>query len=338
MTDNKAKHKGEFKNWMRPDLRDYYASKINYLSSTLDEIIPEDFEQDLVKLLISRNIWCFDPTEISEALAKPMRQYLKVRGKLFRPLITCMFIEGYGRNPDLFKPILAISEIIHSCSLMLDDIADASLLRRGQECSHRIYGISRAANASSAMTSYAFNLLRSTKMSLDTNTILTLYKALLWEHYITSIGSALDMGWVKEERNSIHEDEYIQHILFRSSSYTYRHAARIGAIVAGADDEDLYAIFQYSSLLGVAFQFLDDILNLRPGLDSWGKTIGEDITEGKRSLLVLHAIKKATKEDRTRLLEILDGTATDPLVINEAIDILENYGAFKLVVVFKKSC
>lgn len=325
------KPKEDFRDWMRPKLKDYYSAKINYLSNTIDEIIPENFEKDLLKMVIGRNGHFIDLEDINEALSKPMRQYLKVRGKLFRPLICCMCIEGYGGDPNRFKPILAVSEIIHSCSLILDDIADASLLRRGHPCSHRIYGIPRSANASSTMTFYAFRLFRSKKMSLDTKIILKLYETLLWEHYITSVGSALDLGWIKEKRNTIPEDEYIQHILFRSCSYTYRHAARIGAIVAGADDADLNAIFQYSSLIGIAFQFIDDILNLKPALESWGKTIAEDITEGKRSLLVLHAIKKATNEDRTRLLEILDGTVTDPLILKEAIDILEKYEAFEIV-------
>lgn len=331
MADNNIKRKEDFKDWMRPKLRDYYSAKIDYLSDTIDEIIPVNFEHDQIEIVSDNRNEYFDPEEIHKALAKPMRQYLQVRGKLFRPLITCMCIEGYGRNPDLFKPILAIAEIIHSCSLILDDIADASLLRRGQPCSHTIYGIPRAANASSAMTFYAFHLLKSSKMSLDTNTLLKLYKALLWEHYITGIGSALDLGWAKEKRNTIPEDEYIQHILFRSSSYTYRHAARIGAIVAGADDADLNSIFRYSSFLGVAFQFIDDILNLKPALDSWGKTVAEDITEGKRSLLVLHTIKEASRSDRIKLLEILDGKVTDPVTLKEAINILDKYEAFDIV-------
>jgi len=325
------KQKADFRDWMRPKLKEYYSAKINYLSSKIDEVIPENFEQDLLKMIIGSNSHLIDLAKLREAMSKPMRQYLQVRGKLFRPLICCICIEGYGGNPNRFKPILAISEIIHSCSLMLDDIADASLLRRGHPSSHHIYGIPRAANASSVMTFYALRLLRNDQMCLDQTIILKLYKTLLWEHYITSVGSALDLGWTREKINSIPEDEYIQHILFRSCSYTYRHAARIGAIVAGADDVDLKAIFQYSSLIGIAFQFIDDILNLKPELKSWGKTVGEDITEGKRSLLVLHAIKKASNEDRTRLLEILDGSVTDPLILKEGIDILKKYGAFEIV-------
>ncbi|HNS16997.1 MAG TPA: polyprenyl synthetase family protein [Bacteroidales bacterium] len=325
------RNKEDFRDWMRPRLRDYYSARIDYLRQSLQEIIPEDFENRLIDLPDHGSSSFFDPEEIREGMAKPMRQYLHIGGKLFRPLLTCMFIEGYGKEPDQYKPVLAVSEIIHSCSLILDDIADASLLRRGQPCSHRIYGIPRAANASSAMTFYAYLLIRDTGFPLDNNIKLKLYKSLLWEHYITSVGSALDLGWAKDRRDAIPEDQYIQHILFRSSSYTYRHAARIGAIAGGADDDDLVSIFRYSSLLGVAFQFMDDILNLKPALPSWGKTVAEDITEGKRSPLVLHTLKEASGEDRERLLQILDDRITDPVILQEGVSILEKYDAFEVV-------
>lgn len=321
----------DFQFWMRPSLRKYYTSRIDFLKESILEIVPEYLTPNILRIAFGHENYSFDLERLHEALYKPMRQYIKVSGKLFRPLICCIFIEGYGKNPDQFKSILAISEIIHSCSLILDDIADSSQLRRGSPCSHLIYGIPRAANASSAMTFFTFRILQSDLLKLDNKLKIKLYEALLWEHYITSVGSALDLGWTKERINEIHEDEYIQHILFRSSSYTYRHAARIGAIAGGADETDLKSIFQYSSMIGVAFQFIDDILNLKPESEYWGKTIGEDITEGKRSPLVLHTIREASVSDRTRLVKILDSKETDPSILQEAVNILEKYDSFDVV-------
>jgi geranylgeranyl diphosphate synthase type I/geranylgeranyl diphosphate synthase type II len=325
------KLKEDFQFWMRPALRNYYTSKINFLKDTILETIPEYFNIDLLRIALGQDGYSFDLQKLNEALYKPMCQYIKVSGKLFRPLISCIFIEGYGKNSNQFKPLLAISEIIHSCSLILDDIADSSQLRRGNPCAHLVYGIPRAANASSTMTFFTFRLLQSDLLILDNNQKIKLFEALLWEHYITSIGSALDLGWTKERINEIKEDQYIQHIIFRSSSYTYRHAARIGAIAGGADDSDLKSIFQYGSMIGVAFQFIDDILNLKPGSENWGKIIGEDITEGKRSPLVLHTIKVASDSDCTRLLKILDSKETDPFILQEAISILEKHDSFNVV-------
>ena len=320
-----------FENWMRPKLRAYYDSKIDYLRKVVGEIAAPQAGPQFLKVALGKDSDELSSDSVDISMYQPMRQYLKVSGKLFRPLLTCIFIEGYGKNADAYKPILAISEIIHSSSLILDDIADASLLRRGSTCSHLIYGIPRAANASCTMTFYVFRLLQSPLLSLTTEIKNKLYEVLLWEHYVTNIGSALDLGWAYEKRNNTTEEEFIQHILFRSCSYTYRHAAQIGAIVAGANTKNIEIIFQYCSLLGLAFQLIDDILNLKPALETWGKTIGEDLTEGKRSLLVLYCLKIASISDRNRLLEILDGKVMDQLVLKEAITILEKYQVFEYV-------
>lgn len=320
----------KFTHHMRPALSEYYRDKISSLQAAVAETIPEEITAEVMHTALGDDTAPLTPDMLNEPVYHPMRQYLKVRGKLFRPLICGIFLEAYGKEPEAYKPVLAMAEIIHSSSLILDDIADASLLRRGEPCSHLIYGIPRAANASTAMTFYVFKLIQSLPL-LDTATRLKLYDMLLWEHYITGIGSALDLGWAKNGVMDIPDDQYIQHILFRSCSYTYRHAARLGAIVAGVDDSDMQIIVRYSSLLGVAFQFMDDIFNLKPESEGWGKTIGEDITEGKRSPLVLHALKKALPADRQRLLTILQSSVTDAKTINECITLLEKYNSFTVV-------
>ena len=321
----------DFTDWMDVNLRSYYKSRIGYLRSVIEEQVPKEVNSRFSKIAHADQDKKLSMELIDRSMYQPMREYIKFSGKLFRPLLTCLFLEAYGKDPDEYKPIIAISEIIHSSSLMLDDIADASLTRRGSPCAHLTYGIPRAANASCSMTFLTFQMIRELLPSLDTRTKNLLYEMLLWEHYVTNLGSALDLGWAWERRNSIPEDAYIQHIIFRSCSYTYRHAARLGAIVGGADSKNLEIVFQYATLLGLAFQLIDDILNLKPGLNSWGKSVGEDITEGKRSLLVLYCIQNSSEKDKTRLLQILDDHVTDHDLLQEAIAILDKYQAFSYV-------
>jgi geranylgeranyl diphosphate synthase, type I len=335
MTKATPTKKEDFREWMRPHLKKYYILKIDYLRKVIDEAIPANANVDFLSSGLGEFGDDLPLDLVDQSIYQPMREYIKVSGKLFRPLLTCLCIEAFGEDPDHFKPIIAISEIIHSSSLILDDIADASLTRRGYPCSHLVYGIPRAANSSCAMTFFTFRLINSKLSLLSTKQKNLLYEVLLWEHYVTNLGSALDLGWAWEKHNDTNEEEYMQHVLFRSCSYTYRHAARIGSIVGGADSRNLDIIHQFSSLLGLAFQLIDDILNLKPVLKSWGKTVGEDITEGKRSLLVLHCLKKASQPDRNRLLMILNGQVTDDLLLNEANDILTKYDSFNYV--FKKA-
>jgi geranylgeranyl pyrophosphate synthase len=179
-----------------------------------------------------------------------------------------------------------------------------------------------------AATFYAFSLINNESMPLTDSDRLKLYEILYWEHYGCSIGTALDLGWSKAKLTEIDGDQYIQHIVYRSCAYTYRVAARIGALAGGAGERDMETIFNYSTQIGIAFQFIDDILNLVPETESWGKTIGEDITEGKRSPLILHTLKTATEKEQTRLLEILDSKTVDQKAIHEAISILKRNQAF----------
>ena len=329
----KSKHtkKEDFRDWMRPHLKGYYNSKIDYLREVIDEVIPSKVNSDFLRIALGENGNSLSLKRADQSMYQPMREYIKVSGKLFRPMLTCLCLEAFGKEPNQYKPIIAISEIIHSSSLILDDIADASLKRRGSTCAHLIYGIPRAANSSCAMTFFSFRLIQTELFSLSTEIKNKLYEVLLWEHYVTNLGSALDLGWAWDKRNHTSEEEFMQHILFRSCSYTYRHAARIGSIVGGADSKNLDIIYQYTSLLGLAFQLVDDILNLRPALNTWGKTIGEDLTEGKRSLLVLFCLKRASLADQKQLLKILDGQITDFRLLEEAIDILTKYDAFDYV-------
>lgn len=317
-----------FTDYMRPGLRDYYLARIGSLQMALLETIPPDMNGDILRIALGNDAGPLTPEMLNEPVYHPMRHYLKVRGKLFRPLICGLFMEAYGKNPAQYKPVLAMAEIIHSSSLILDDIADSSLLRRGEPCSHRVYGIPRAANASSAMTFFVYKMIR--ELPLNTDTKIRLYDMLLWEHYVTGIGSALDLGWVKDEIMEIPDDQYIQHILYRSCSYTYRHAARLGAIVAGADNAQMQHIIRYSSLIGVAFQFMDDIFNLKPASPDWGKTTGEDITEGKRSPIVLHTLKHANEADRQKLILMLKSSITDSGEIQQCIDLMDKYSAFEV--------
>jgi len=141
----------------------------------------------------------------------------------------------------------------------------------------------------------------------------------------------LDFGWSIIKKENITKDHYIQHVLMRSSAYTYRHATQISGIVAGASDKDLKHIFDYGSYLGLAFQLIDDIFNLRPRHKSWGKVIAEDLTEGKRSLLMLYTLDKANDKDKRRFIKILDSHTENEKVLIEAIEIIEKYRIFERV-------
>ncbi|MBW2974165.1 polyprenyl synthetase family protein [Candidatus Woesearchaeota archaeon] len=104
-----------------------------------------------------------------------------------------------------------------------------------------------------------------------------------------------------------------------------RMSAKLGAIIGNASDKKIISLAGFAESLGVAFQIQDDILNITS--TALGKDFGEDITEGKRTLLVIHALKKASPEDRQLLLGILNQKTRDKTLISEAISIIKKYRA-----------
>jgi len=101
-----------------------------------------------------------------------------------------------------------------------------------------------------------------------------------------------------------------------------RLSARLGALLAGADDKFINAIGIFAEAIGVAFQIQDDLLNISGGLKI--EMVGEDVHEGKRSLMVIHSLQHSSKEKADRLIEILNSKTNDPQVIQEAIDLMKD--------------
>ena len=316
---------------MEENIRVYYLEKRPFLRRAVLETVPEKVTEEWWEKALGRPWFERNMEHIQKGIYEPMRIYLKVSGKLLRPLLVTLCIEGYGKDPKLHMPAIAMSEIIHSTSLMGDDIIDHSELRRGSPCAHRLYGAARTNVAMMSLDSYVYVLLMNNVMNLDPIINLRLFEAILWEHYTTGFGVAMDLQWSREKRTTIPKDYFLQHVANRSCSYTYRIPIRIGSIVGEAPEEDLRALFYYGQWVGLAFQMKDDLLNLRPQCNSWGKVVGEDITEGKRSLAVLYTLEEADQEDHDRLLEILDSGTRDPREIQEAIGLIDKYGMFERV-------
>jgi len=122
-------------------------------------------------------------------------------------------------------------------------------------------------------------------------------------------------------------DEYLQMCAYKTGVLA-RLSARLGALLSGANDEFIERIGRFAEAIGVAFQIQDDLLNISG--EEFAKKIevmGEDIHEGKRSLMVLHCIQNASEEKSKRLIEILNSKTTDQAVINEAIELMKSTGS-----------
>jgi len=211
----------------------------------------------------------------------------------------------------------------HNGTLIVDDVEDDSKQRRGKPCVHLIYGVDLAINAGNAL--YFFPLLifkdyQDNKKVAD-NTLIRCYQLYTQELLNLHLGQGLDIYWHQGKKNpSI--NEYLQMCAYKTGVLA-RLSARLGALLAGAPDQFIDHIGIFAEAIGVAFQIQDDLLNISGEEFAKQKELmGEDIHEGKRSLMVIHCLQNAPKEKADRLIEILNSKTSDPVIIKEAIDIM----------------
>jgi geranylgeranyl pyrophosphate synthase len=282
-----------------------------FLHNLYGDSLTVNFYQDL------KNVWF-----------KPYTSYLQRSGKLFRPYIICFCMDAFNKNPETQKFIVALAEIIHTASLVFDDIADDSSLRRGEITAHQQVGVRVAGAAASAWLNVPFELLHRSQIELSDRILIKLTNEIAWEHWVTGLGSTIDAAWVWMKQYHYLPQQYLQSVVHRSTSYTYRLPFKIGALAAGANDEQFELFSELGESLGLAFQIIDDILNIKPTDKHWGKEIAEDITQGKITLQVLLALEECNSAQFGRLTELLQMKTTDPTLLAEAIYIMEQTGAF----------
>jgi geranylgeranyl pyrophosphate synthase len=212
---------------------------------------------------------------------------------------------------------------------MVDDIEDASELRRGKPCTYKIYGLDIAINAGNAMYYLPLLPLLENRKKLSTKTLSTLYEIYGQEMINLSLGQAMDIAWHRGLANAdtISEEDYLQMCAYKTGTLA-RMSAKIASILAGADDALAEKLGRYAESVGVGFQIQDDVLDLVS--DEFAEKKGgrgQDITEGKRSLPVIHTLRVADVMDRSRLIEILNMHTSRQRLRNEAIAIMQKYGS-----------
>ncbi len=140
-------------------------------------------------------------------------------------------------------------------------------------------------------------------------------------------GQALDLGWVRDDRFDISVEDYLAMATLKTAYYSGATPLACGAIVGGGSEEQVEALRGFGMKTGLAFQIQDDLLNLIGKAEANNKDFRSDITEGKRTLMVVHALQNSPK--RERLIEILSSKEKDSAVLAEAVDIMVESGSIE---------
>lgn len=264
--------------------------------------------------------------DMDEYLYDPLKRYSENGGKRHRPLICFAACTAVGGDVDQATSAAAAIEHFQTAALIHDDIADDSELRRGAPCLHLTEGVGPAIN----MGDLALMLVNGTVIkdsALDDATKVRVVGELIDMTRRTVEGQALDLGWARDERYDISPEDYLVMATHKTAHYSGAVPLAIGAIIGGGSEAEIEALRNYGLDTGLAFQIQDDLLNLVGKEESTKKGFRDDITEGKRTLVVVHALQTLEGADRERLVEILSSKEKDPAVLAEAVELMEKSGS-----------
>ncbi len=315
------------------DIEKYLAEKAPLIDKTIEKYLPRQFTPDAIIFHVDRPKYCCNVETINKAIAEPMWDMLDRGGKRWRPALFLLICEALGKTEGYCLDFAMIPEVVHNGTLVIDDLEDSSDIRRGKPCTYKIFGVDIAVNAGNAMYYLPLIPLMEQKGTLPAETLRDIYEIYVQEMINLSIGQAMDIAWHRglAGADGIAETDYMQMCAYKTGTLA-RMAAKIAAVLCGADHELVVKLGTFAESIGVAFQMQDDILDLT-GTEFAKKKggLGGDITEGKRSLLVIRTLKSAPAKYAKRLLEILNMHTSDQRLRDEAIAIVVKSGAVEYV-------
>lgn len=234
-----------------------------------------------------------------------MLDYPLRRAKGLRPALCIAVCRALGGDLDEVLPSAAVLELFHNAFLIHDDIEDGSLVRRGKAALHHTHGVPQAINCGDGLFALTLRPLLANTDRLGLGRalrVLELCAAMVTESFE---GQAEELRWIAEGAWELSDADYEAMVLRKTCGYSFVTPALVGAAVARAPATVEDALARFFRSLGLAFQIQDDVLNLETDRGAYGKEFAGDLWEGKRTLILLHALRRANVDDRGRALRAL---------------------------------
>jgi len=244
-------------------------------------------------------------TQMPQSLYEPINYLLKLGGKRARPAMTLMAHELYANlNDDAYKVAMAI-EVFHNFTLMHDDIIDDADTRRGMPSVHAKYGANTAILSGDAMMIESYNFILDIS---DKSLIPSMFAR--FNKYAMGVCYGQQHDFDFETRDDVTIDEYIEMIRLKTA-VLLGCALSLGAEVAGASQSDIDHLQKFGENVGIAFQLQDDFLDTFGDAATFGKRIGGDIIQNKKTYLYLKSLELAGDKQKARLLELYSSYPED---------------------------
>ncbi len=283
-------------------------------------VFPDDYKGRVDKI----NGYLMHTMEIiqDKNLKAAMAHYPAAGGKRLRPLLATVASEAVGGRADDALPFGVAIEMVHNFTLVHDDVMDEDETRRGIKTVHAAFGVPEAILSGDALFARAFEVVLDS--AVDAPRLVRLVDILAKAVRLLAEGQQMDMDF--EEAKEVTSDQYTKMIELKTA-VLYSAAARGGAIVGGATDEQEEALAEYGRLMGLGFQIWDDVLDLESDQVTFGKPVLNDIRNGKKTLIVVQALEDLKGPERTEFQSILGKKNATIKELERARDILDDVGA-----------
>lgn len=254
--------------------------------------------------------------------------YPRRGGRGFRPSLCVATARAFGAPLDDATHAAASIEMLHNAMLIHDDIEDESEVRRGQPTLHAREGLALALNAGDLLALLGLRPLLEARSRLGGRITLRLLEETERMAVESAEGQALELGWRRDNTRGVTEAQYLAMVLQKTCWLGMIHPARVGAIIGTDDGVDLDPFVRFGFFLGAAFQVQDDLLNLTGDATAYGKELGGDIYEGKRTLMLIRLLERCDEGERERLYAMLGAprAARDPRDVAFARAAMDRHG------------
>ena len=233
------------------------------------------------------------------SLYEPGAYILNSGGKRLRPLLVLLSAKAVGGSFKNAYNAAASVEMLHNFTLVHDDIMDNADKRRGRLTLHKKYDHNTAILTGDSLLSVAYEYLLKDCNGSAKELISS------FTHGLIEVCEGQSMDTDFESRKNVSLSEYITMIKKKTAAMA-EMCCRIGALLGGGSKDQVTALGNYGLNLGIAFQIQDDLLDISADEKKFGKTIGGDLVEGKKTFLFLEALEKSIGEDRRRLLKVIE--------------------------------
>ncbi len=237
-------------------------------------------------------------------------------GKRLRPLLIVLAARICGREDAFVTKFASIFEFLHTATLLHDDVIDGATVRRGKPVANAVYG------APITVLTGDFLLARALNIAAESESMRII-------KVVSAMTETISQGeihqLIKKGDLSFSEEEYMA-VIRAKTGVLIQGACKTGAILANADEAAEKALTAYGDHLGLVFQIADDILDYTADTGELGKAVGADLREGKLTLPVIHALKKASPDDRARMAAIIANTDFTKAEFDMLLGLLDRYG------------